>query len=779
MRVLPSALERRVRRLRPPHLRRVLPGRRSLIAALVLVLAAGTVLAGLLRLHADTGPDSFLPADDPALDALTDTARSFGGDPVVVLAESAKPRRLLDSEQLPKLVKLEGELAKLPDVAVVYGPGTVLNQIAGAGRNFLATLSGRRDAAVAEARARAEAEKQGAAAVQAAGDAAAGEFDRRYAPLLVRGLPAGLPTLRNDNFVSTVAFDHVGEPRPQWRFVVPQPDTVAILVRPRQGLDQAGTERLAASVQAAVAAAGLDTARTTVSGTPVLAASLGEQVRQEIPLLGAIAAGLIAACYLLVGWVRGTRRRLIPLAAALGATAVVLAGFGWLDRPLTLGVVAFLPILIGVGSDFPAYLTRGAPRRRVFVAALAAGAGFASLAISPIPSVRELGLALAAGILVALGIALLLTRLAARPEEAGLEPVALGQNDGTTAARPTRRKIVLLGVVIALASTGWAALPQLDIEARPDQLAAGLPAVDDARHAEDVLGSAGEVQVVLRGPDVFSPEALGWMARAEQHVVVGHGDQMRPIIGPPTLFAFLGPTPTEQQISAARQLVPDYLTSAVARPDGTAAVMSYGVGLADLTQQHSLFQGLRAELPAPPAGYRADVVGLPVAVAEGHQLVSADRHLGNLLGIGAAGLVLLIGLRRRFDALRAVLAALVATGFGLLACWLLGVSLTPLTAALGSLTVATACEFTVLLAADRERTLRRTVVVAATAAALGYATLTLSGLAALRQFGVLLAATVLFSFLAARIVVSLLPDAEPSAPEPSPTRHRHSDEVTV
>ncbi|MFR9805060.1 RND transporter [Pseudonocardia sp. RS010] len=778
LRGTPRALGRRVRRLRPPDLRRTVPGRRSLVAALVLTLVAGTVVAGLLRLRADTGPDSFLPAGDPALEALTETARSFGGDPLVVLAESAQPRRLLDAEQLPNLVKLEGELAALPDVAVVYGPGTVLNQLAGAGRNLIATLAGRRDAVVAEARARAEADGEGPEAVQAAGEGAAGEFDRRYVGLLVRGLPAGLPTLRNGNFVSAVAFEAGGAPRPQWRFVIPSPEAVAILVRPREGLDQAGTERLSAAVSDAVAAAGLDTVRTTVTGTPALAAALGEQVRQEIPLLGGIAVGLIAACYLLVPWLPGARRsRLLPLAATLGATAVVLAAFGWLGRPLTLGVVAFLPILVGVGSDFPAYLTRGASARRVLVTALAAAAGFASLAISSVPSIRELGLALAAGVLVAVGIAVVLQRLR-RTEvveaENGESPVP-----PRWAARPTWRRMVLLGVVGAVAASGWALLPRLDVEARPDQLAAGLPAVDDAEHAEQMLGSAGEVRVVLHGPDVYTPEALDWMNRAQQRIVVGHGDEMRPIVGLPGLFAFLGDSPTAPQIAAARALMPDYLTAAVARLDGTEAAMSFGVGLGDLASQDDLFNQVRAELPEPPDGYEAEVVGLPVAVAEGYRIVFDDRHLGNLVGIAAAAVVLLIGLRRRFDAVRAVLAALLATGFSLAVSWVLGIPLTPLTAALGSLTVATACEFTVVLASVRGRVLARTVAAAAAAAALGYAALAMSGLAVLRQFGLLLAATVVLSLVAAKLVVTLLPDASDPPAALAPRTEPAPEEVTV
>ncbi|MGH3951593.1 MAG: RND transporter, partial [Pseudonocardiaceae bacterium] len=169
---------------------------------------------------------------------------------------------------------------------------------------------------------------------------------------------------------------------------------------------------------------------------------------------------------------------------------------------------------------------------------------------------------------------------------------------------------------------------------------------------------------------------------------------------------------------------------------------------------------VRAELPPPPPGLTAEVVGLPVAAARGFALVDADRYLPNLAGIAAAATVLLVGLRRRADAGRAVLAAVLAAGWGFAAAALLGLDLTPLTVALGSLTTAVACEYAVLLsssAARRASAVRRTVAVAALAATLGYLSLALSGLTVLQEFGLVLAGTVVLAFAAAHLVQRLAP----------------------
>ena len=57
---------------------------------------------------------------------------------VTVMLVLPNPRRLLlGAGQLPRLIGLEGSLARLPDVAVVYGPGTIMNQIAIASQAML------------------------------------------------------------------------------------------------------------------------------------------------------------------------------------------------------------------------------------------------------------------------------------------------------------------------------------------------------------------------------------------------------------------------------------------------------------------------------------------------------------------------------------------------------------------------------------------------------------------------------------------------------------------
>lgn len=741
--------------------------RRWGIVALLVLVCVGTI-GGLAQVRIDTGIDSFLPAGDPALRSLEEKARSFGGDPVIVLVESRKPRELLlDQEKLIHLLRLEGSLSHLPDVAAVYGPATVLNQTARSAQNMLAQISGRRDALQNAAEANAERAGQDAAA---AGRMAVAQFDRRYGSLLVRGLPAGLPTLRNPQFVSTVLYGPDGKPRPQWHFVVPTDHTVALVVRPREGLDQDAAGRLSSRVRQAADRAGLGATKVTVTGVPVITSALTEQARVEAPMLGVAAIVVVGAVFLLARWSRRRRSRIRPPVCALLGTAVVLAGFGWLDQPVSLGVVAFLPILLGIGSDFPFYLSQPRGRRRAVVAALAATVGFASLAVSPLPFVRELGIALAAGIACTTTVALLFRRLWGVVSPPDVTPAATA---AITSRRSLWQRAAALAGAAAVAAGGWALLPKLDIEARPDQLARGLPELSQAKDVERLLGSAGEVSIVLHG-DVLSPAAFRWARQTEDWVIRRHGDQLRPVVTVANLLRFLGGKPTDEQIRAGMDLLPRYLTSSVVHRDGKSALMVFGVELHDLAQQRELLRSLRMDLPLPPPGLRTEVVGLPVAAVRGLDLVSDSRVLVNVVGIVAAGLVLAVGLRRRADVGRALLTVLLATGWVIALAWVIAGALSPLTVAIGSLITATGSEFAVMLSGRGQdvRKLRRGVGTAALAGTLGYLMLGLSGLAVLRDFGLLLAAGVAGSFAAALLVVWALPPAPQEQPRPSPVPRR-------
>lgn len=737
-------------------------------AALGALALLAALVQGLTQVRVETGVEEFVPRDDPAVRATTEVAERFGGDPVVVLLESTTPMELLGKEQLPALLRLEGELAALPDVASVYGPATVLNQIAGQAQDLLAELAGYRDGLRGAAEDQARRAGASPAEAAAAGQRATVGFDERYSGLLSQGMAGGLPTLHNQAFVDRVVLNDEGDPRPQWDFVVPRNDAVAILVRPTSSLRQAEVERLVAAVEAAVEDSDVTPARTTVSGIPSVVAALGQQIRHEIPLLGGAALLGVGGWFLLTSWTR-RRLRLLPLAATLLGTACTLALAGWLDRPLALTAVAFLPVLLGIGTDFMTYLHRGVGVRTVLAVALASAAGFAALVVAPVPAVADLGLSLAVGLLITVGVSVAVQRwLPARAEP---EPAPAP----TPSRTPRRARLVLVAAAGVAALAGWAVMPLLTLQADFRSMASDLPVYEDAQEVERVMGASGEIVVAIEGDSVLDPETLAWMQDLRREVAAQHGDQLEPVLSPPALLGFLGDEPTDDQLAAAMRLLPRYLSASVVTPSGDLAVMSYGVHLDDVGELQRLRADLEALVAEAPDGLDVRIAGLPVVAVSAYEALDRDRFLTAALGVVAAGLVLLVLLPRRAVAGLAVLSAGTASGLVLLGMWVGGLSLTPITAAVGSLTAAVACELTVVLAHAvrvQDRRIVRAVELAGAASATGYAVLALSDLALIRGFGLVLAVTVLLALASSRLVVWAFVEevAAPTTPPPDTSR---------
>lgn len=706
--------------------------RRTIAVALVGLAATAFTVTGLSRLAVNADVASFLPRNDPATTDLQDITATFGGDPVVVVLKSNKPGELLNGDKLPALLGLEGQLSAIDDVAVAYGPATTLNQTAIQIQDLLASVSGYRDGLK-------EADDPSKLAA----------FEKRYGALVVKGMPAGLPTLRNQQFVTTVVFGSDGQPRSNWRHLVPDQSTVAILIRPREGIAPEALSNLVDKVKAVVRTQNdeLGASSVTVTGAPVLTSNLATQVRREMPILGGAAFAVAALCLILVPWRRRKLARLAPLVTMVAAVALTLATLGWRGEPISLSAVAFLPVMLGLGTYYPVYLAQRGHRRVVLSVAVAASAAFATLMISPLPFVRDLGLAVALGIGFVVAIATASSALRTRSDDV---PAA-----GRWAhVRIPNAPLPVIAVAVAAAVVGWTMLLGLRIDTDPHSLLEGVDGYSDATAIENQLGYSGELDIVLDGPNVLSPASLAWLRKAEQTVIVNHAGLVRPIASPDELLGFLGPEPTQDQINAALNLLPTYLSGAVVNVDRTRAIIALGVGFDDFREQRDLVATIRDELSAPPPGYEMRLVGIPVTAARGYDLVSRDRHLANLVGIGAAGLVLAIGLRRRTEALRAAAGALLATGWGFALLRLTDGSLNPVTLAFGSLTAAVGCELAVVLSTVRRTgdvRLLRSLALAALLSVGGYGVLGLSGLAVIRDLSHVLVVSVLLALAAAWI----------------------------
>ena len=712
------------------------------------------------------------------------------------------------------------QIAELGPSQVVFGPATFLNQSAIQAEKFLGSqtqdaLDRARAAGLAAAR---RAARQGASEevqaekARAAAQAVLGQFQSGLVDLAVRSGLSGPPTIDDPRFVSQVVCDSREPgctPKEKFSYLFPNSESALISIRLRPHLSEEDRERAIDLIRQAVSEDEfrLDEGSYVVSGVPAVVDGLGKELRSEILILLAAAVAVMA---LVLALVFSPPLRLLPLAVALVSVAIAFGLLALVGGALTMASVAVLPVLIGLAVDYAiqfqaryreaeseGFTPPVAARRAaagggpvIATAGLATGAGFLVLLLSPVPMVRGFGVLLVLGIAIAFAVALtagfsalVLARTEPRPGGGRAMPLPsgarramrrLGSLRGALGAwlrgggkRSLAVAIAMpgrvLAVAVVLAVGGWVAGTRTEVVSDITELVpAELPALQDVDELQDATGVSGELNVVVRAPDVRDPEVIEWMRDVKQDVLTQHGftgeapsckdADLCPAVALPDLFE------DNRELSPARvrtvlDAVPPYFSQAVLAsgsgegPPDTAH-MAFGIPVMPLDEQKDLIDDIRARIdPAategdPPAGLEAEVAGLPVLAAEANAALSGSRYWLTGAGLLAVAIVLLAAYRSARRALVPLIPIVLAAGWSALVLAAIGIPLNPMSATLGALVIAIATEFSVLLSARyaAERGAGRTVGEALRRAyARTGAAVAASGVTAIAGFAVLIA----------------------------------------
>ncbi|HWM62990.1 MAG TPA: MMPL family transporter [Solirubrobacterales bacterium] len=721
---------------------------------------------GATQLQTDAGTDTLVDRDTASYRATQEVRGAFGEEPVVVLAEGDLQRLVLTAN-LGRLLRLEGclsgkvpkgvspipgpctELARLDPVQSVVGPATFLNEVVIQVDRQLRRL------------------------------AATVPPDQLRDLLLSVAARYGItsaPSLSNPDFLAAVVFDlrrGRGTPKARLSYLFPNRRSTQIIVRLRPDLSEAERRQAIELIRAAVfdpvprrvcefrgkpePCSELDGGRYVISGVPVVVEGVADALADALLVL-LIAAVIAMAVTLLL--VFRSRFRLLPLGIALAAAAITFGLLELIGGSLTLASIAVLPILIGLAVDYAIQFqarydeaeeegvdgveaariaaARGGPT--IAVACLATAAGFLALQLSPTPMVRDFGLLLIVGIAIAFLVALTagFAALGLRPRAGGTgAPLRAGFFAGRArslaewSVRKTGRRALpghpslptrAVAIGLGLAVLGWGLGTQVEVVSDIRELAPqDAPAVQDLKEVQDATGVSGELDVLVRAPDLTDPATLEWMAAFKQRVLKTGGFSgsapscLKAEICPGPALSDLvgaGEGPLDRgEVRAAFKQIPAYNLEKLARVDSETglpegqALLAFGIRAQSLEDQQELIDRVRDEIGkpgepgGPPEGVEVQLAGLPVIGAAAATDLSDSRYLLTLAGLVAVALVLLVAYRSFVRALVPLAPIVLATGWGALLVWLLGVSLNPMSAALGALTIAIATEFSVLLSA--------------------------------------------------------------------------------
>lgn len=782
------------------------------------VLAALAVLVGLASwgaagMGSQPVEDAFFDRDAPAYQQTERAAASFGGDPVVVLADGPLVETLTP-ESLARLNVLEtclaGEikrgrgslyricrrLAELDPVKSMAGPATFLGRAAaGIGKVYRQQIR-RLAEAPTDPRQVAERQRQLKLGVEAI---------TRY------GLTSP-PSLEDQDFINRVIYGQGGArsgPKPRLSYLFPSDRAAQIVLRLRSDLTPAERDEALELVERAVAdpSVQLDKVSYVVSGSPVVFAGLADSLQTGVVILALVALILMAVALTLVF---GSAWRLLPLGVALSGLAVAAGLLRLLGGEFSLAAAGAAPILIGLTVDYAvqiqARLDEADPGRApveaaretgrlglpmIAVACVATAFGFAALLTSSLPLVAEFGLLLAAGVLVCFAVTFLAgfaalalrgpLRAAPSPlESAGLMARARDRFKpllGLAIVAPGR--IVLVGLIVA--ACGWAVSTQARSGTEIGQL---LPtraaAVQDLLDLEEATGTSGNLDLIVRAPDVTDPAVVAWMGRVQAEILTrggylgetaaeGASCERAELCPGPAITDFVDPTAegqTSAGIRSALRGLPlserEAMVAGGLAPgrEATETNLPFSVRTGAVDRQQEMIRMIEGAVEGsrdgqgPPPGVTATVTGLPVVISASMDELASFRHLLILLGVAAIALVLLAAYRSLRRTLAPLVPIVVAGGWSALIVAAADLPLNPLSAVLSVLVIAIATEFGVILAGryhqERERgagvadALRRSygrtgmaVATSGVTAIAGFAALGASDIGMLREFGLI------------------------------------------
>ncbi len=486
----------------------------------------------------------------------------------------------------------------------------------------------------------------------------------------------------------------------------------------------------------------------------------------------------------------------------------------------------------------------------IVTAGVATAAGFLILIGSPVPMVRGFGALLVLGVFLALGLALTagfaalvareraaegpevppvlprlrsrLSRLGRRISTSRLALALLGRFDTVrdrVADRAERalafsmakpRKVLGIGLMVAV--LGLALDTQSEVVSDIQQLVPqDLQALRDVNDLQKETGIGGEIDVTVRADDITDPKVLTWMRGFQERVLKKGGferakrDSCLNRRDPPDLCPAFSLTDLFQegqpldrgQVTGLLDAVPTYFQQGAVTRDRKTANLAFGIRLQSLDKQREVVDEIKDELDPPP-GVDAQVVGLPVLVAEANGTLSSPLwRLGTLAAALLAVFLVLWAVRRSRQAAFVPLIPIgLATGWSAGVMFVLGmlpgpleVDLNPMSVTLGALVIAISTEFSVLLSsryrqerakgAGPERALALTygstgaaVLASGATAIAGFAVLILSDITMLRDFGIVTVVDLTVSLIG---VLLVLPAALLWAEQHGPIKLRDFD----
>ena len=729
------------------------------ILAVALVLSFGAI-PGIINLRTDSSLNTLVPSGSQALIETGIYQEHFGGEPITILLKGPVDE-IFSPENLTRIGKLEQDIRSSQHCRSVYGPAAAASQAAG---TAIEQINAFRDKMSQDMESADQSAQQPAAAQ------GTGETDGTLSSSLRALAP-------DDNHAIIMVIPEVDQP---------DSNSADLLEVIQTSIDKAGLENISATV---------------ISDTGLIDAISSRLMRNMVLLLGLAVLVMIAILFILFR----VRWRLLSL-LMVGTGAIWTFGLmGFISIPVSMATMAILPILIGLGIDYPvqfhnryqeetdrnrtakealiATLSHMAPA--VGVALIATIIGFLTLYISDIPMIRDFGIILAMGIVLCFLIALFLLssilylgQKRVSREKAGRSAIfntgwlekILFKTSSTTIKKPA----LVLGIAIILGIAGGAVDHWLPVNTDYEQLIPqNLPELVEMRSLREMTGVSGELRFLVQGGDMTDPVVLEKLKAFQESALEEHPEFVSVNGWASTIYQAAGGSISDQtQVRGLLSALPEQTAQQVISSDRQMASLSFGLQPLPLKKVQDLIDDVVSDSQSLE-GISISPVGSMVLGSSTVESVISNRLFMNIFCLAAIFVVLLIIYRRFSRAVFVIFPTALVIGWGSLLMLAAGIPLNPLTAVLGVITTSIGTEFMVLLASRYEEEKARgelphiamltavermgkAIVVTGVTTLGGFGVLIASDFVMIRDFGIITLAGIFLCILSSIIVMPAL-----------------------
>lgn len=771
-------------------------GRRAGFVALIGLLLTIVLAFGVTLLRFQTSNASYLNANDPAQIDNHRYEQYFGGDLIVTMFTMQRGRTVDDLFTPTNVVAFERVQQELHRDPSVFSVMTPLDAVELANR-LLAEPKGSVDPTATVAfhllfsALQREPSAKGRAVLASYLAASLGQLDR-VAP--------GQRQLDDPAWVSVLLHNPNGTLRAASQAFFPNNRHAAMFIFLRGHQSIAQESAAAKTVSRIVQSTRFQGASTLVTGVPELLRTINDYLTSGFITLGAIAAVVMAIILLLLFSVRW---RLLPFAIVAVGLVWAFGLTGYFHIPLTLGSIASLPVLLGVGMDYAIQLHSRVEEEVVLdraahpLQATARNLGpallvvtfdcvfaFLALAFSKVPMVRQFGWLLVVGIvavcvfsifgtLAVLGVREYRSPTRGRDFSRGFLS-RLAVRLGSLSPRTALPLVLVSGLVLI---GGVAVEGHLKMETDPIQwIDPAAPTVRAMHAVRAGIGSDNYFQVLVTTDHPYSDQTVDFVdqlsrelfARYPRELYLGSG--MVNLVSELTDLPGVQPVPpTGAQVREVAALAPPDIRRTLVANGGRELGIVFEAKTATLEPLAPVVDYLLHDVH-PPKGIEATPGGIALVGVGLIDNLQASRSLLTYLAVLFVGLFLAVRLRSVIRSLLSLVPVVIAVGVVALATWALGVQLSPMTAVSGPLVVAVCTEFTSLMllrfVEERARGLAPAAAMASTASRTGRAFM-VSGLTAvagiaviassswplLRGFGVVVGLNVAIALACALVVL--------------------------